>query len=79
MPASPPCAWTNQKEAAMVKLFASEMAGRVMDRVLQVHGGLGYMKESPIERMYRDVRILRIYEGTNEVQHMVIGSELFRD
>ena len=45
----------------MVKLFASEMAGRVMDRVLQVHGGLGYMKESPIERMYRDVRILRIY------------------
>jgi acyl-CoA dehydrogenase len=67
------------KEAAMVKLFASEMAGRVMDRVLQIHGGLGYMKESPIERMYRDVRILRIYEGTNEVQHMVIGSELFRD
>jgi acyl-CoA dehydrogenase len=67
------------KEAAMVKLFASEMAGRVIDRVLQIHGGLGYMKESAIERMYRDARILRIYEGTNEVQHMVIGSELFRD
>lgn len=67
------------KEAAMVKLFASEMAGRVIDRVLQIHGGLGYMKESAIERMYRDARILRIYEGTNEVQHMVIGSELFRE
>jgi acyl-CoA dehydrogenase len=67
------------KEAAMVKLFASEMAGRVIDRVLQIHGGLGYMKESAIERMYRDARIMRIYEGTNEVQHMVIASELFRD
>jgi acyl-CoA dehydrogenase len=66
------------REAAMVKLFASETAGRVVDRVLQIHGGLGYMKESAIERMYRDARILRIYEGTNEVQHMVISADLFK-
>lgn len=69
---------TVTREAAMVKLFASETAGRVIDRVLQIHGGLGYMKESAIERMYRDARILRIYEGTNEVQHMVISADLFK-
>lgn len=63
-------------EAAMVKLYASEMAGRVADRVLQIHGGMGYMKDSPVERAYRDARILRIYEGTSEVQRMIIAEEL---
>ena len=63
-------------EAAMVKLYASEMANRVADRVLQIHGGMGYMKDSPIERAYRDARILRIYEGTSEVQRMIIAESL---
>ena len=65
-------------EAAMVKVFASEMAGRVVDRVLQIHGGMGYMKGSPVERAYRDTRILRIYEGTSEVQRMIIAEELLK-
>ena len=63
-------------EAAMVKVYASEMANRVVDRVLQVFGGMGYMKGSPVERAYRDARILRIYEGTSEVQRMVIAEGL---
>ncbi len=66
-------------EAAMVKVFASEMANRVADRVLQIHGGMGYMKESPVERAYRDARILRIYEGTSEVQRMIIAEELLKN
>ncbi len=65
-------------EAAMAKLYASEMAGRVADRVLQIHGGMGYMKELGIERAYRDARILRIYEGTSEVQRMIVAEELLR-
>lgn len=65
-------------ESAMVKLYASEMAGRVVDRVLQIHGGMGYMKDSPVERAYRDARILRIYEGTSEVQRMIIAEELLK-
>jgi acyl-CoA dehydrogenase len=64
------------REAAMVKLYASETANRVADRVLQIHGGMGYMKDSPVERAYRDARILRIYEGTSEVQRMIIAEEL---
>lgn len=63
-------------EAAMVKLYCSEMCSRVVDRALQVHGGMGYMKELDIERMYRDARILRIYEGTSEVQRMIIAGDL---
>jgi acyl-CoA dehydrogenase len=65
-------------EAAMVKVYASEMANRVVDRVLQIHGGMGYMKDSPVERAYRDARILRIYEGTSEVQRMIIAEELLK-
>jgi alkylation response protein AidB-like acyl-CoA dehydrogenase len=60
-------------EAAMAKLYASESAGRVCDRALQVHGGYGYVKEYDVERYYRDVRVSRIYEGTSEIQRMVIG------
>ncbi|HLJ67426.1 MAG TPA: acyl-CoA dehydrogenase family protein [Chloroflexota bacterium] len=63
-------------EAAIVKLYCSEMCNRVVDRAVQVHGGMGYMKEFDIERMYRDARILRIYEGTSEVQRMVIAKDL---
>ncbi len=66
------------REAAMVKAYASELANRVADRVLQIHGGMGYMKDSPVERAYRDVRILRIYEGTSEVQRMIIAEELLK-
>ena len=66
-------------EAAMVKVYASEMANRVVDRVLQIFGGMAYMKGSPVERAYRDARILRIYEGTSEVQRMVIAEGLLKD
>ncbi|MDL1899617.1 acyl-CoA dehydrogenase [Anaerolineae bacterium CFX9] len=64
-------------EASMAKLFASETAMFVTDEALQIHGGMGYSKEMPIERYYRDARITRIYEGTSEIQRMVIArSEL---
>lgn len=66
------------REAAMVKLFASEMACKVADMAVQIHGGMGYMKEMPIERMYRDSRILKIYEGTNEIQKLIIARELLK-
>ena len=66
------------REAAMVKVYASELANRVADRVLQIHGGMGYMKDSPVERAYRDARILRIYKGTSEVQRMIIAEELLK-
>lgn len=64
------------KEASMAKYYAAETATYVCDLALQLHGGYGYMKEYAIERMYRDARILRIYEGTSEVQKMVIAKEV---
>jgi len=67
------------KEAAMAKLFASEAAGRAADRALQVHGGYGYVKEYPVERYYRDVRVTRIYEGTSEIQRMVIARTMLHE
>ncbi len=57
----------------MGKLYATEAAGRICDRALQVHGGYGYVKEYDVERYYRDVRVTRIYEGTSEIQRIVIG------
>jgi alkylation response protein AidB-like acyl-CoA dehydrogenase len=60
-------------QAAMAKLYATEAAGRICDRALQIHGGYGYVKEYDVERYYRDVRVTRIYEGTSEIQRIVIG------
>ncbi|MBA4343597.1 MAG: acyl-CoA dehydrogenase [Methylibium sp.] len=64
------------KEAAMAKLFASEMAEKVCSDAIQVHGGYGYVSDFPVERIYRDVRVCQIYEGTSEVQKILIGRAL---
>ena len=66
-------------EAACAKLFASEMCGRVADRAVQIHGGAGYISDYAIERFYRDVRLFRIYEGTSEIQRLVIARNMIRD
>ncbi len=63
---------------ACAKLFASEMVGRVADRAVQIHGGAGYMRGIPAERFYRDARLFRIYEGTSQIQQLVIAAELIR-
>jgi acyl-CoA dehydrogenase len=60
------------------KLFCTEMAGTVADLAVQVHGGSGYMRGVPVERIYRDVRLLRLYEGTSEIQRLIIGSNLVK-
>ena len=64
------------REASMAKLFASEMAERVCSGAIQVHGGYGYLSDFPVEKLYRDARVLQIYEGTSEVQKIVIGRML---
>jgi alkylation response protein AidB-like acyl-CoA dehydrogenase len=64
------------KEAAMAKLFASEMAERVCSDAIQIHGGYGYVSDFPVERIYRDVRVCQIYEGTSDIQRMLIGRAL---
>jgi butyryl-CoA dehydrogenase len=66
------------KEAAMAKLFASETASRQTDRAVQVHGGIGYIRGTKVERLYRDAKITEIYEGTSEVMRMVIAGNLLR-
>jgi hypothetical protein len=63
-------------EASMAKLFASEMAEKVCSDAIQIHGGYGYMSDYPVERIYRDVRICQIYEGTSDVQRIVIARSL---
>ena len=63
-------------DAAAAKLFATEALSRVADRVLQVHGGEGYMVGSAVERLYRDVRLLRILDGTSDIQRMVVARGL---
>jgi acyl-CoA dehydrogenase len=65
-------------EASCAKMFASEMVGRIADRAVQIHGGAGYMRDSAVERFYRDVRLFRIYEGTTQIQQLIIGRELVR-
>ncbi|OGD14397.1 MAG: acyl-CoA dehydrogenase [Candidatus Aminicenantes bacterium RBG_16_63_14] len=67
------------KESAMVKLFASEMAHRVCHKALQIHGGYGFIKDYKVERLYRDQRITEIYEGTSEIQRLVIARYLLSD
>jgi acyl-CoA dehydrogenase len=67
---------TLHAKASTVKLFASQMANRVADRCLQVLGGRGYMRENPVERLYRDLRVDRIWEGTDEIQKVVVANEL---
>ena len=62
--------------AAAVKLVCSETAGRIVDHALQIHGGRGYMREQPVERLWRELRVDRIWEGTSEIQRLVIGNEL---
>jgi alkylation response protein AidB-like acyl-CoA dehydrogenase len=64
------------KEASMAKLFASEMAERVCSAALQIHGGYGYVTDFPVERIWRDVRVCQIYEGTSDIQRLVIGRAL---
>ena len=66
-------------EAACCKYFASEMVGRVADRAVQIHGGAGYMAEYGIERFYRDVRLFRLYEGTSQIQQLVIARAMMRE
>ena len=65
-------------EAAAAKYFASEMVGRVADRAVQIFGGAGYVADHGIERLYRDVRIFRIYEGTSQIQQIVIARETLK-
>ena len=78
-------AWDNRQDPkivhgkiAMAKLFASEMAGRVADRAVQILGGRGYMTDSPAERYYRELRVDRIWEGTSEIQRVIISRGLFK-
>ncbi len=63
-------------QAASAKLFCSEMVGRVADRAVQIHGGAGYMQASPVEHFYRDVRLFRLYEGTSQIQQLIIAREM---
>jgi acyl-CoA dehydrogenase len=67
------------REGAVAKLAATEMAQRVVDRAVQLHGGHGVMKGATVERLYREVRSLRIYEGTSEIQKLVIARELLKE
>lgn len=66
------------RESAMAKLFASEIAGQVTSKAIQIHGGYGYFKESPVERYFRDAKVTEIYEGTSEVQRLVISRDLIK-
>ncbi|MBV9306697.1 MAG: acyl-CoA dehydrogenase, partial [Acidobacteriaceae bacterium] len=67
------------KESAMAKLFASEMAVSVADQALQIHGGYGFIKDYPVEKFYRDVKLCTIGEGTSEIQRLVIARQLLKE
>src|SRR6185295_13586139 len=67
------------REASEAKLFATEAAGRIIDQAVQIHGGSGLVRGSVVERLYRDVRALRIYEGTSEIQKLVIANQLLKE
>jgi alkylation response protein AidB-like acyl-CoA dehydrogenase len=64
------------KEASMAKLFASEAAERICSDAIQTHGGYGYLNDFPVERIYRDVRVCSIYEGTSDIQRLVISRQI---
>jgi len=66
-------------ECSAFKMFSTEMCGRVVDRVVQIHGGAGYLAEYEAERLFRDARIYRIYEGTTQIQQLVIAKQMLRD
>jgi alkylation response protein AidB-like acyl-CoA dehydrogenase len=66
------------REAAMAKLHASEAANFAADMAVQIHGGYGYLRDFPVERLYRDARITEIYEGTSEIQRIVISNAALR-
>ncbi|AOW78486.1 acyl-CoA dehydrogenase [Colwellia sp. PAMC 20917] len=66
-------------EASCCKLFATEMVGRVADKAVQIHGGAGYISEYAVERLYRDVRLFRLYEGTTQIQQMIIAKNMIKD
>jgi acyl-CoA dehydrogenase len=66
-------------DVAATKYFATEAVGRVADRAVQIHGGAGYMAEYKVERFYRDVRVLRIYEGTSQIQQTIVAKALLRE
>lgn len=66
------------RESAICKLVATETVCKIADRAMQIHGGMGYMREYPIERLYRDARVNRIFEGTNEIQHIVIARDVLK-
>jgi acyl-CoA dehydrogenase len=67
------------KEASMAKLFASDVFNRVADKAVQIHGGMGYVSDYPVERFYRDARITKIYEGTNEIQRLIISRRILEE
>lgn len=67
------------KESSMAKLFASDVFNRVADRAVQIHGGMGYVSDYPVERFYRDARITQIYEGTNEIQRIIISRNVLNE
>jgi alkylation response protein AidB-like acyl-CoA dehydrogenase len=67
------------KESAMAKLFASEMAVRVADQAVQIHGGYGFIKDYPVEKFYRDVKLCTIGEGTSEIQRLIIARQLLKE
>jgi acyl-CoA dehydrogenase len=72
------CGQPFARESAMTKLYASEALDRIVDRAVQIHGGMGYSAEYPIERLYRDARVTRIYEGTSEIQRIVIARDVLK-
>jgi alkylation response protein AidB-like acyl-CoA dehydrogenase len=65
-------------ESSIVKLYCTDSASQIIDEAIQIHGGMGFSRELPLERMYRDARVTRIFEGTNEIQKHVIASELLK-
>lgn len=75
-------AWVSESDRritpSVAKLFCTEMVGKVADLAVQIHGGSGYMREVPVERIYREVRLLRLYEGTSEIQRLIIGGGLVK-